>query len=235
MKPVLFYGVPMGCSFGSIVALEWLGQPYQLCRIEMLEGAWRHDFAQINPKLRTPALRVSSNVVLTESMAILGHLAAQGLNKGLGFPQGRAEFDKLNEMLAYLNTDFFFAFGPLWMIYEDPSLSESEKQLLTRIGSDDVRKQCEYLDTLLLGRNWLVGDRLTVADAYLSGVGRWLDYLRPVDLAKNFPNLSAYLERLRLDPAVKFAEAVEAGEAVRSNSFHGHVTMESLLPGAAII
>ncbi|MCR7705994.1 glutathione S-transferase, partial [Pseudomonas aeruginosa] len=35
MEPVLFYGVPHGCSFGSIVALEWLGRPYRLCRIEM--------------------------------------------------------------------------------------------------------------------------------------------------------------------------------------------------------
>ena len=35
MEPVLFYGVPQGCSFGSIVALEWLNQPYRLCRINM--------------------------------------------------------------------------------------------------------------------------------------------------------------------------------------------------------
>ena len=33
--PILYYGVPSGCSFGSIVALEWLGQPYALSRIEM--------------------------------------------------------------------------------------------------------------------------------------------------------------------------------------------------------
>ena len=37
MEPVLFYGVPSGCSFGSIVALEWLGIPYKLCRIDMPE------------------------------------------------------------------------------------------------------------------------------------------------------------------------------------------------------
>jgi glutathione S-transferase len=44
MQRVLFYGVPQGSSFGSIVALEWLGQPYQLCRIEMLQQPWdAHD------------------------------------------------------------------------------------------------------------------------------------------------------------------------------------------------
>ena len=40
MEPVLFYGVPGGCSLASIIALEWLGQPYKLCRIEMLEQPW---------------------------------------------------------------------------------------------------------------------------------------------------------------------------------------------------
>ncbi|MFC6980781.1 hypothetical protein [Microbulbifer taiwanensis] len=49
MTPVLFYGVPSGCSFGSIVALEWLGKPYQLCRVEMPEAATSDSYRRINP------------------------------------------------------------------------------------------------------------------------------------------------------------------------------------------
>lgn len=56
MQPILFYGVPQGCSFGSIVALEWLGQPYRLCRVEMLEQPWDPLFERINPLYQTPAL-----------------------------------------------------------------------------------------------------------------------------------------------------------------------------------
>ncbi|GMU06544.1 hypothetical protein [Corallococcus caeni] len=66
--PILFYGVPSGCSFGSIVALEWLGRPYH----------------------------------------------ARGVGTGLSFAQGTGDFDRLNQMLAYLNTTFFSAFSPLW-------------------------------------------------------------------------------------------------------------------------
>ena len=40
MQTVLFYGVPQGCSFGAIVALEWLQQPYYLSRVEMLDQRW---------------------------------------------------------------------------------------------------------------------------------------------------------------------------------------------------
>jgi glutathione S-transferase len=56
MQPVLFYGVPQGSSFGSIVALEWLGQPYQFCRIEMLQQPWNSLYGDVNPLYLTPAL-----------------------------------------------------------------------------------------------------------------------------------------------------------------------------------
>lgn len=75
MQPVLFYGVPQGSSFGAIVALEWLGQPYQLCRIEMLQQPWNPLYSDINPLFLTPAFISENGRVLTESLAILLHLA----------------------------------------------------------------------------------------------------------------------------------------------------------------
>ncbi len=46
-------------------------------------------------------------------MAILNHLGARGIGKGLSYAQGTAGFDRLNQVLAFLNTSFFAAFGPL--------------------------------------------------------------------------------------------------------------------------
>lgn len=100
MEPVLFYGVPQGCSFGSIAALEWLGQPYRLCRIEMLEQPLEPLYGRINPLFQTPALLLENGESLTESLAILQHLAARALDSGLGFSQGSRDYDRLNEMLA---------------------------------------------------------------------------------------------------------------------------------------
>lgn len=73
----LFYGVPSGCSFGSIVALEWSGLPYQLCRIEMPAQCNTEEYRQINPVGETPALLYDNGKVLTESMAILNHIMAK--------------------------------------------------------------------------------------------------------------------------------------------------------------
>ena len=77
MEPVLFYGVPHGCSFGSIVALEWLGRPYRLCRIEMPLETGERTYVRLNPARQTPTLLLEDGRALSESLAILQHLAAQ--------------------------------------------------------------------------------------------------------------------------------------------------------------
>src|SRR5205809_766201 len=101
MEPILFYGIPHGCSFGSIVALEWLNEPYRLCRIDMLAESKDETYTRVNPDHQTPALLLQNRVVLNESFAILHHLAARDLSKKLSFRQGTEEFDRLNYVLAF--------------------------------------------------------------------------------------------------------------------------------------
>jgi glutathione S-transferase len=230
MQPVLFYGVPQGSSFGSIVALEWLGQPYQLCRIEMLQRPWDERYGDINPLFLTPAFISEDGQVLTESLAILLHLANRGLNQGLGFRQGTREFDRLNQMLAYLNTDFYSAFNPLWTAYEMQDLDQADRELLRTIGRAEVARNCAYLDTLLTDRDWLLGGKTrTVADAYFTGIGRWIEYHQLFDLQQMYPNLHRYLQKLNADPAVMFAQTIENGQAAETTGkFIGHVTLAEL-------
>ena len=277
MEPILFYGVPQGCSFGSIVALEWLGRPYRLCRIEMLQHPWPAEYARIHPMFQTPALLTSDGRALTESLAILQHLTGLDLGpQGLGHAQGTPGFDRLNEVLAFLNTDFFSAFGPLWLAYEREDLDDGKKALLRTLGAEAVRKCFAALDGMLTGRAWLVGGRVaistprgttpsststrsstprratramcrstfsratcgswlvggrrSVADAYLVGVARWADYHRLFDMEADYPNVAAHLRKLRADPAVAFADAIERQASTTSaGAFRGHVTLDEAL------
>lgn len=234
MEPVLFYGVPQGCSFGSIVALEWLGQPYRLCRIEMMEQPWDPLYAKVNPLFQTPALLLEDGEPLTESLAILQHLAARDLEAKLGFEQGSRAFDRLNQMLAYLNTDFFSAFNPLWALYETQGLNGVEQELLRRLGREQVAEGCAYLDGLLAGREWLLGDERSMADAYFIGIARWTEYHRLFDLKQEYPNLACHLAKLKDDPAVRFADAIERGEQPAGQGhFKGHASLKELEPRLA--
>lgn len=230
MEPILFYGVPSGCSLASIIALEWLGRPYRLCRVEMLDQPWPAAYARANPRMKTPALLLAPRETLTESLAILQHIGAQGIEAGLGFSQGTRAFDRLAETLSYLCTDFFSSFAPLWKLYETAGLTDEQKARMRADGGAQVAREFGHVERMLQGRTWLLGGaHPTVADAYLFAVARWADYHRVFDVAAAYPATHAHGERMRALPAVRFALAIEAGEAVPdSPAFAGHVTMAAL-------
>jgi len=229
MEPVLFYGIPQGCSFGSIVALEWLNQPFRLCRINMPEDMRSDLYARVNRVRETPALLLESGVTLSESQAILHNIAARGVRQGLGFAQGTADYDHVNQVLAFLHTTFFSSFSPLWKAYEmeaTPPLQD----MLRELGRAEVAKAHAHLEELLAdGREWLAGRQRTIADAYFSGLARWATYHRAIH-PPDYPRLHRLVQRLAADPAVIFAQAIEEQRPARSaGGFRGHVTLEDAL------
>lgn len=228
MEPILFYGVPEGCSFGSIVALEWLGKPYRLCRIQMPEVVSGDDYKRINRVGETPSFMTETNEVISESMAILNHIGSEGIDQGLGFAQGSAKFNRLNQTLAFLNTSFFGSFSPLWHALEQGS-EGAEKEALTAFGREKVEKAHVDLETMLDGRDWLLGDYRTLADAYFIGTARWADFHKAA-VRNNYPGLQRLFDKLEADPAVSFAHAVEhQGPANSAGGFVGHVSLEEAL------
>ncbi|EIM25109.1 glutathione S-transferase family protein [Microvirga lotononidis] len=233
MIQTLMYGVPSGCSFGSIVALEWLGEPYRLCRIEMPAVVTSDAYRTINPLGETPTLVTAKGERINESMAILNHLGARGIDKGLSFPQGTSGFDRLNQMLAFLNTSFFAAFGPLWHALEHGAVG-SEKDVLRAYGAAQVTKAHTNLNALLGSKEWLLGEQRTLADAYFIGIARWTKYHDVVD-RRDYPGLQRLFEKLEADPAVQFAHAIERGEkAAGTGGFRGEMSLDDFLRQQAL-
>lgn len=230
--PILYYGVPSGCSFGSIVALEWLGQPYALSRIEMPETVTSDAFRRINPVAETPALMDAQGHTLSESMAILNHIAARGIDRGLGYAQGSRDFDRLNRMLAFLNTTFFNAFAPLWYVLEH-EVPAAEKEALVKYGRAKVEKAHAELEAMLGDGPWLLGAQRTVADAYFIGIARWTQYHDVVD-RRDYPKLQRLYDALEADPAVVFAHAIEQQTvATSAGGFRGEIALADTLPRLA--
>lgn len=228
MEPVLLYGVPQGCSFGSIVALEWLGAPYRLARIEWPDGFAHPLYAQLNPSLESPVFLREDGRWISQSLAILNHIGARGVDRGLGFRQGSFEFDRLNETLSFLVTTVFSAFSPLWRAYKMPDADPSVLKVLRDTGRDQVTKAFDRIESLLAEREWLAEtSSRTVADAYFIGIERWAGYHKVLDRA-DYPNLDRFVRTLDRDPGVVFARAVEEGREAPSSAFRGHVTLDDL-------
>ncbi len=227
-ESILFYGVPSGCSFGSIVALEWLGMPYKLCRVEMPKDVESEAYRRLNPVGETPTLMTSSGALVSESMAILNHLAPGGIDKGLSFAQGTPEFDRLNQVLAFLNTSLFKAYSPFWYAFEH-SLPSDDKAALRRYGTKKLAKAHADLENMLGDGDWLLGNRRTLADAYFIGIARWNEYHDAVD-RRDYPRVQRLFDRLEADPAVQFAHAVEARkEAHTTGGFKGEIDLAEAL------
>lgn len=210
------------------MALEWLGQPYQLSRIEMPDVVSSDDYKRINPIGETPTLRTAPGEFISESGAILNHIGSLDLDRKLTFAQGTPGFDRLNQMLAYLNTSLFNAYVPFWYAVEH-GIEGAEKKVLTDFGRARVQKVHADLSAMLGEKPYLLGEHRTLADAYFIGIARWNEYHQVVD-RRDYPNLQRLYDKLEADPAVIFAHAIERQEPARGGGgFSGEVALEQVL------
>jgi len=71
----------------------------------------------------------------------------------------------------------------------------------------NLARQFDYIVTHLQRADYLVGDRYTIADAYLFTVLSWAPYV-DIDLSE-WPELGVYLARIEQRPAVQAAMKAE--------------------------
>ena len=67
-------------------------------------------------------------------------------------------------MLAFLNTSFFNAFSPLWYTIEH-DLTDTAKAALRDYGIAKVERAHAHLEKLIGNKEWLIGDKRSLADA----------------------------------------------------------------------
>ena len=89
MEPILLYGFPAGSSMGLVAAFEWLGRPYQLCRVDMLGEMREPAYQRLNPRVETPALITERGDVLTENLAIAAWLEARDSERRISLTRSR--------------------------------------------------------------------------------------------------------------------------------------------------
>nr|WP_298098378.1 glutathione S-transferase family protein [uncultured Shinella sp.] len=229
MEPILIYGFPAGSSMGLVAALEWLGKPYRLCRVDMLGEMRDASYARLNARHETPALVTDDGRIITETMAIAQWIAARDAERRISFEPRSAEADRMVQLMAYINTGFTGAFSPLWSALEMATPDPVLQQSLRGWGQEAVIERHDKLEAMLGATPYLVGERPTLADGLLIGVARWLDY-HEVAPASRWPRIEAVRRKLEADPAVRFATALENGETpAGSGAFRGHVPLAEVI------
>jgi glutathione S-transferase len=196
----LYYS-PGACSLSPHIALREAGLAFDLVLAstktkKLADGT---DFYTINPKGSVPVLELDNGQRLTEGPAIVQYIADQAPASKLAPANGSFERARLQEWLNFITSELHKGFSPLF----NPAMVEDAKpifkaQLLARF---------KWVDAQLEGRQFLLGEQFSVADAYLFVVSNWGQYVG-VDLS-DLPHLAALRARVAARPAVQEAMKAE--------------------------
>ena len=175
--------------------LQELGVPFEAVTVNMMAGEHRSpEFLKINPAGKLPAL-VDGDFVLTESIAAALYLAEKYPDKGL-LPKDLRERAQVYRWLLFTTTEIE---QPLWRIARHSNIYPPEKRLPADIelARGEFPPMAQVLEDHMRGREFIVGDHVTVADFVLAYT---LDWAKLVKLIEGFPVLDAYLERMYARP-----------------------------------
>jgi len=152
------------------------------------------DFWQVNVKGYVPALLLDDGQVLTEVGVICQYLADQRPDTGLVPQYGTMERYHQMEALNFVATEIHKQIGALF----NPKMATPE---MREVQLGTIARRFDALEKLLDGKQYLMGEKFSAADAYLFTVLNWTGKLE-IDLAK-WPNIRAFSARVGARPLVR--------------------------------
>jgi len=195
----LYYS-PGACSLAPHIAMREAGIPVELKKVDLkakqVEGG---DYKQVNGKGYVPAITMEDGSVLTECPVILQYLADQKPDSGLAPKAGSMDRYKLQEMLNFITSELHKGMGTFF----NPALTEEWR----KAASDRLALRLDWLAKQLDGRQYVMGDKFTVADAYLFTILNWAGPSK-FDLGK-WPTITDYHKRVGSRPKVQEALTAE--------------------------
>lgn len=204
---IKLYGIAASRTARPLWLLEELGVPYEHVSQSYAGGATKSpEFLKINPNGHIPAL-VDDGTIVWESMAINLYLARK-----FGGPLAPANLSEEAELLR-------------WTFW---SVTECEKDALTVLmhrvampadkreaslaerAEGALKRPLEILNAHLADRQYIVGDRFTVADVNVASVIAWAQPAKALMEAN--PNVAGWLKRCQDRPAQqKVRQLAKAG------------------------
>ena len=194
------YYAPGACSLATHIVSREAGLAVNLVRVDMgtkktEAGA---DYFAINGKGYVPAIRFDDGEVMIEVATLVQVLADKNPGAGLAPALGTQERYRLMEWLTFIGSEIHKGFAPLWY----PTTPEATKTAIKQ----RLAMRFAWLEQQLAGRDYLMGARFSVADAYAFAILNWAGMLN-VDVAP-YPNIRAFLARIASRPKVQ--EALKA-------------------------
>jgi len=196
----LYYS-PGACSLAPHIVGREAGYKFELVKVDIPNKKTESggDYWRINPKGYVPALELDDGQVLTEVQIICQYLADQRPESGLVPKFGTMERYREMEWLNFTSAEVHKQIGALF----NPKLTAEMKEVQQGV----IERRLNTLEKLLEGRQYAMGEKFTVADAYLFTILNWTK-LHKIDVDK-WPSIKSFIERVRARPKVQEAMKAE--------------------------
>ena len=195
MTKLKIYGVPPTRVLRALWLLNELGLDHELIpTAPFSEEARSPAFLALNPTGKVPVL-IDGDVVLTESSAIQLYLAEKFPEAGL-IPQDIAKRAQMYRWIFFLVTEIE---QPLWRIARNTVIYPEHKRMPAdiRVATEECKAMLAVLEKYMQGREYFVGDCLTVADL---NAAYTLDWAREAGMLEDAPALRAWVEKMYARP-----------------------------------
>jgi glutathione S-transferase len=196
----LYYS-PGACSLAPNILMHEAGIAFDLERVDNKAKTTKggENFWDVNPKGVVPVLKLDDGQTLTEAVAILLYLADRKPEAGLSPKHGTMEYYRLLEWLNFISSEIHKQFTPL---FKDGTPDDYKP-----VAKKNLLAAFSHIDRHLAGKQFLVGDKLSIADIYLFVVSNWGRF-QDIDTAQ-WPNLKALQTAIRARPGVQEAMKAE--------------------------
>ena len=185
------------CSMAPHIILEELGLDYELVLVET-DKLNKPEHLAVNPMAQVPSLATDDGL-MTESVAILLYLDEKYGEGRVSPPSGSWERGQMIMRLMFLASQEHPAFG-LWL-RPFRWLDDGDEQGRLKAAAEERFAVCfRCLEGWLEGRDWLIGDHMTLADTLAFVHARW--GLRVDPPTTEYPNIWRFAQNMAEVPSV---------------------------------
>lgn len=177
---------------------EETGTPYKRVSLDPMKGETRTEaYTQLNRFQKIPTLE-KEGFVLTQSAAILHHLAS---TTGKLYPQDPAAQAKHLEWMFYAMTDIeSHAVQMATLLHMTEDAEKPHAEWMLKRAEKILTRALNYLEGELKGKNFLMGDEFYACDILLTCC---LYPIRDHQLVAERPHIKGYIERCISKPSFK--------------------------------
>jgi len=185
------YGARGAGSVAPQALLTHLQVPFDLKLIDLdANEDQSEDFLAVNPRGQIPVLVLEDKSVLTESLAIMLHIADCHPSFGLIPATGSTERAQVYRWMSFVSTNLYE--GMLRLLYADMFTTSSDLSGVMESADQFLHSAFALLDRALSHGPCLVGERTGVTDIYLAMLLTW--YPDQSRLYENHTNLRRSFE-----------------------------------------